>query len=94
MSGSIFCWSTKHTCIKIHMCSYSVVYLLLDRSLIVEHCSGSNGELPGFVYIYIYINNNEEKKNKKNQTHFVIFLDFHSTKQGLSLVDSWSRGLD
>ena len=24
----------------------------------------------------------------------VIFLDFHSTKQGLSLVDSWSRGLD
>ena len=32
-----------------------VVYLLLNRSLIVEHCSGSNGELPGFVYIYIYI---------------------------------------
>ena len=26
--------------------------------------------------------------------HVVIFLDFHSTKQGLSLVDSWSRGLD
>ena len=25
---------------------------------------------------------------------FVIFLDFHSTKQGLPLVDSWSRGLD
>ena len=25
---------------------------------------------------------------------FVIFLDFHSTNQGLSLVDSWSRGLD
>ena len=24
----------------------------------------------------------------------VIFLDFQSTKQGLSLVDSWSRGLD
>ena len=24
----------------------------------------------------------------------VIFLDFHSTKQGLPLVDSWSRGLD
>ena len=24
----------------------------------------------------------------------VIFLDFHSTKQGLSLVDSWSPGLD
>ena len=23
-----------------------------------------------------------------------IFLDFHSTKQGLPLVDSWSRGLD
>ena len=23
----------------------------------------------------------------------VIFLDFQSTKQGLSLVDSWSRGL-
>ena len=23
----------------------------------------------------------------------VIFLDFHSTKQGLQLVDSWSRGL-
>ena len=22
------------------------------------------------------------------------FLDFHSTKQGLPLVDSWSRGLD
>ena len=26
--------------------------------------------------------------------NFVIFLDFHSTKQGLPLVDSWSRGLD
>ena len=24
----------------------------------------------------------------------VMFLDFHSTKQGLPLVDSWSRGLD
>ena len=24
---------------------------------------------------------------------FVIFLDFHSTKQGLPLVDSWSRAL-
>ena len=24
----------------------------------------------------------------------VIFLDFHSNKQGLPLVDSWSRGLD
>ena len=24
----------------------------------------------------------------------VIFLNFHSTKQGLPLVDSWSRGLD
>ena len=24
----------------------------------------------------------------------VIFLDFHSTKQELPLVDSWSRGLD
>ena len=55
MSGSTFCWSTKQTCIKIHMCSYWVVYLLLNRSLIVEHCSGSNGELPGFVYIYIYM---------------------------------------
>ena len=29
-----------------------------------------------------------------NSSHFVIFLDFQSTKQGLSLVDSWSRGLD
>ena len=26
--------------------------------------------------------------------YIVIFLDFHSTKQGLPLVDSWSRGLD
>ena len=24
----------------------------------------------------------------------VIFLEFHSTKLGLPLVDSWSRGLD
>ena len=29
--------------------------LLSNRSLIVEHCSGSNGELPGFVYFYINI---------------------------------------
>ena len=28
------------------------------------------------------------------QVGIVIFLDFHSTKQGLPLVDSWSRGLD
>ena len=55
MSGSTFCWSTKQTCIKIHMCSYWVVYLLLNRSLIVEHCSGSNGELPGYdLYIYTF----------------------------------------
>ena len=27
-------------------------------------------------------------------TAFVIFLDFHSTKQGQALADSWSRGLD
>ena len=27
--------------------------LLLNRSLIVEHCSGSNGELPGFANSYI-----------------------------------------
>ena len=27
-------------------------------------------------------------------TYVVIFLEFHSTKQGLPLVDSWSRGLD
>ena len=25
---------------------------------------------------------------------FVIFLDFHSTQQGLPLDDSWSHGLD
>ena len=55
MSGSTFRWSTKPTCITIHMCSYLVVYLLLNPSLIVEHCSGSNGELPGFVYVYIYM---------------------------------------
>ena len=27
-------------------------------------------------------------------TKMVIFLDFHSTRQGLPLVDSWSHGLD
>ena len=27
-------------------------------------------------------------------TQFVVALDFYSTKQGLSLVNSWSRGLD
>ena len=27
-------------------------------------------------------------------TYVIIFLEFHSTKQGLPLVDSWSRGLD
>ena len=27
-------------------------------------------------------------------SNIVIFLEFHSTKQGLPLVDSWSRGLD
>ena len=27
-------------------------------------------------------------------TNVAILLDFHSTKQGLSLVDIWSRGLD
>ena len=28
------------------------------------------------------------------QLYLVIFLDFHSAKQGLPLVDSWSRGLE
>ena len=32
--------------------------------------------------------------SQKHIMIFVIFLDFQSTKQGLSLVDSWSRGLD
>ena len=27
-------------------------------------------------------------------TDIVIFLDFHSTKQGLPFVDSWSHGLN
>ena len=26
--------------------------------------------------------------------NIVVFLDFYSTKQGLPLVDSWSRGVD
>ena len=26
--------------------------------------------------------------------NIIIFLEFHSNKQGLPLVDSWSRGLD
>ena len=30
----------------------------------------------------------------KFQIFCVMFLDFHSTKQGLPLVDCWSRGLD
>ena len=54
-----------------------------------------------------YLDNNhtkEQGKNKARQTLItksnreticiVIFLEFHSTKQGLPLVDSWSRGLD
>ena len=51
---------------KIYIYIYITVnrLLLLNRSLIVEHCSGSNGELPGFVYIYIYIYiYNTTKKN-------------------------------
>ena len=32
--------------------------------------------------------------SKYQTSIIVIFLDFHSTKQGLPLVDSWSRGLD
>ena len=41
----------------------------------------------------------KEKKKKKrylrNETiDIVIFLNLHSTKQGLSLADSWSHGLD
>ena len=27
-------------------------------------------------------------------SHIVIFLHFHSTRKGLPLIDSWSRGLD
>ena len=34
------------------------------------------------------------KNDFKSSNYIVIFLDFHSTKQGLPLVDSWSRGLD
>ena len=37
----------------------------------------------------------DPKKNSYQETiGVVIFLDFHSTKQGLPLVDSWSRDLD
>ena len=35
MSGSTFCWSTKQTCIKIHMCSYWVVYLLFTLTIYI-----------------------------------------------------------
>ena len=41
----------------------------------------------------------KKEKRKKRATCFatlrkLLFLDFHSTKQGLPLVDSWSRNLD
>ena len=41
----------------------------------------------------------KKEKEKKRVTCFatlrkLFFLDFHSTKQGLPLVDSWSRDLD
>ena len=32
--------------------------------------------------------------NEENTSPIVIFLEFHSTKQGMPLVDSWSHGLD
>ena len=34
------------------------------------------------------------KRRQHVTSNIVISLDFHSTKQGLPLVDSWSRGVD
>ena len=39
------------------------------------------------LHLYVVVNIQLSKQ-------IVIFLDFHSTKQGLPLVDSWSHGLD
>ena len=43
-------------------------------------------------YIEIFLNSVKDQVKKIKAV--VIFLDFHQAKQGLSLVDSWSRGLD
>ena len=37
------------------------------------------------------LSHHTEKEKYQKET---ILLDFHSTKQGLPLVDSWTRGLD
>ena len=57
-----------------------------------------SAELNGHVGVARSEVNNTGYRGKKLSTvlvySFVIFLDLHSTKQRLPLVDSWSRVLD
>ena len=71
---------------SIRFVHYSVVKKLKLKTTGVE--------LFSFVAPKLWNSLSEDIKNAKTVTCFVIFLDFHSTNQGLQLVDSWSRGLD
>ena len=63
--------------------AYSDLALVIKSSFIVSF----------FCYFYLLIISHA-RVHIACVSRFVIFLDFHSTKQGLPLVDSWSRGLD
>ena len=50
---------------------------------------------PAMLYVFLSLQSGEEKRKVLCKANcIVMFLDFHSTKQGLPLVDSWSSGLD
>ena len=75
---------------------------ILNRSLIVEHCSASNGELPGFVYIdkNIYIQYSVEGSSKsslqaKMCKFLAAFVASHSTAWTLvvNLPSVWKLNL-
>ena len=57
-------------------------------SFLKIHCVTSD---PSSISLVLVINTTDQEEVIMN---IVIFLEFHSTKQGLPLVDSWSRGLD
>ena len=53
----------------------------------------------GFVFLWRFLLKQtmfvlDKRYSQAKSINIVIFLEFHSTKKGLPLVDSWSRGLD
>ena len=69
--------------------------LTMNEEYYVQKHGTAMGTKMAPAYANLFMGKLEEQAlNGARIKPIVIFLEFHSTKQGLLLVDSWSRGLD